>query len=294
MSPDIEKTIRRLKKDILTPITPFLVQAGASLGAYTTGLAAVQGLGMALRISSASPVFGPASGVIGVGLASAMAGQAALAAKAWNKDHNTAAIFDPRAWKRRYRQEDILIDAALGISLFKIMGGSFRTIMPSDLSKVGAAARSSVPAAGVEYAPVGKKIELLQHFRKDGCHHCGTRNGRVIGDHMPPNYHVKLQQAKSGWWVRQPLVKWTANALGIPIGPPRQRYFPQCEACSQLQSAAIRHNKRRLVFHEVLHRGGRSSAWHASGVILGLRHMTTGAQFMNKLRTSSGSGGGRR
>lgn len=26
---------------------------------------------------------------------------------------------------------------------------------------------------------------------RDGCHHCGKRRGSLIGDHMPPNKHVK-------------------------------------------------------------------------------------------------------
>ena len=36
-----------------------------------------------------------------------------------------------------------------------------------------------------------------------------------------------------------------------------------------------------LVFHEVLHHGGRSQAWHYAGTLLGLRH-----------HSSSSSGGG--
>lgn len=42
-----------------------------------------------------------------------------------------------------------------------------------------------------------------------------------------------------------PPLRQVAEALNIPTGPPRQRYFPQCEACSQKQSAAIRNSKAR-------------------------------------------------
>ena len=28
------------------------------------------------------------------------------------------------------------------------------------------------------------------HGCRDGCHHCGSRMGRVIGDHIPPNKYV--------------------------------------------------------------------------------------------------------
>ena len=42
-----------------------------------------------------------------------------------------------------------------------------------------------------------------------------------------------------------------------------------------------------LVFHEVLHRGGTSTAWHFAGSLLGLRHYHGGPD-------SSGGGGGSR
>ena len=267
--------LQQLGKKAKIALQPFVIQAGASMTAYAAGLAAMQGLGMALRVSTATPVLGPAGGVMGVGIASALAGQAALAARAYNKD-GFKAIADARAWKKRFRQEDILIDATLGIALFKIMGGRFRTVMPSNVTKIGAAVRSSVPAPGVEYASAARKIELKTYFRTTGCHHCGSRVGSVVGDHMPPNHHVRLHQSQKPW-ARSPLLKWVANALNIPTGPPRQRYYPQCLNCSSLQSSAVRNGKTRLVFHEVFHRGGVSSAWHAAGVILGLRHMMTQA-----------------
>lgn len=146
----------------------------------------------------------------------------------------------------------------------QVMGGRFRSVMPSDLSRVGAIARESLPAAGVEYATEANRVELARFFRRqgpavaqplpaamwsvaelglhvqqqgraaaqggpppqphppsqvtarvcwggaplrsshgppacppacpprrDGCHHCGKRRGALVGDHMPPNKHVK-------------------------------------------------------------------------------------------------------
>jgi hypothetical protein len=47
------------------------------------------------------------------------------------------------------------------------MGGRFRSVMPSDLSKVGAIARDSLPALqGPEYATQSAKAQLVRHFRK--------------------------------------------------------------------------------------------------------------------------------
>ena len=128
-----------------------------------------------------------------------------------------------------------------------------------------------------------------------------------------------------------------ADALNIPTGPPRQRYYPQCTSCMQKQSAAIRNDKvggaqtrwevgrgragvecatrlvarwqgawlllpcalhaglslppslrpmqTVLVFHAVLHHGGRSQAWHYAGAMLGMRHYSSSS--------SSGGGNGR-
>ena len=98
---------------------------------------------------------------------------------------------------------------------------------------------------------------------------------------MPPNKLVKDAQAQAKSLARRALLRlpWArraADALGMPALPPRQRYYPQCGRCSQLQAAAIRTGRMRLVFHEVLHRGGTSSAWHVAGTLVGLRHYSGG------------------
>lgn len=125
--------------------------------------------------------------------------------------------------------------------------------------QVGAIAHESLPAAGVDYATGGSRRELLRFFRRDGCHHCGTRRGYdVIGDHMPPNKHVKeLQATARRLPLRLPGARPLARAVGLPTGPPRQRYYPQCRACSQRQAGAIRNDKRVLIWHEV--RGGKGT-----------------------------------
>lgn len=46
------------------------------------------------------------------------------------------------------------------------MGGRFRSVMPSDLARVGAIARESLPAAGVEYASEANRLELTRFFRR--------------------------------------------------------------------------------------------------------------------------------
>ena len=50
------------------------------------------------------------------------------------------------------------------------MGGSFRSLMPSDLVQVGAVARGSVPAVSAdEYATQANKADLLRYFRRCVC-----------------------------------------------------------------------------------------------------------------------------
>ena len=184
---------------------------------------------MAMRISCATPVLGPLCGLVGVGVASALAGQTAL--------HLRHALLPPgeaRAAARLpppWRVDGMLVDAALGVALFKGMGGRFRSVMPSDLTRVGAVAVESMPTRGIEYASAGKRRELLRFFRRDGCHHCGTRRGEVIGDHMPPN-KVALEAAQRTPALLRPLanLRWArrgADALGIPVGRVAQRYYPQ-------------------------------------------------------------------
>lgn len=108
----------------------------------------------------------------------------------------------------------------------------------------------SCPAGACDASPHTSPPRLSQtptpKHRSDGCHHCGTRRGPVIGDHMPPNKHVKeyVKTARRSL-LSLPGARQMAEALNIPTGPPRQRYYPQCGSCSQKQSTAIRNNKVR-------------------------------------------------
>lgn len=247
------------------------------MGAFWTGLATAQAAGVALRVSCATPVAGPIGGFLGVGFASALAGQAAIKCRMWEKDHKLPWQYS-RGIMQGVHSRDVLVDAALGIALFKFMGGRFRSVMPSDLLKVGAIGKESLPAGGPAYATEEKRGEILRFFRRDGCHHCGTRKGPSIGDHMPPNKMVaetiKAMKKTLGLHklFNMPYVRKAAASMNIPVGPPRQRYYPQCQSCSQKQASAVRMGRSILVMHEVLHHGGKGTAWHYAGVLLGMRH----------------------
>ena len=119
---------------------------------------------------------------------------------------------------------------ALGIvlscALFRLQGGRFRAIAPSSLYNPGAFGQvsGSIPASGREYATTSERAQLLALGKKHGCHTCGRRwfTG-FVGDHMPPNYLVKPGQ--------------------------KQRFYPQCTTCSNLQGATIRAGKVKLMSH---------------------------------------------
>lgn len=111
------------------PAWPFVAQAAASMAAYAAGLAATQGAGMALRVSCATPIRANLLGAAGVAASSVLAGQAGRAAAAVVSGRRLQDL-QPPSWP------EMAVDALLGVGLFKVMGGQYHTLMPSDLSKV--------------------------------------------------------------------------------------------------------------------------------------------------------------
>ncbi|KAL3159584.1 hypothetical protein ABBQ38_009997 [Trebouxia sp. C0009 RCD-2024] len=285
---------------LFEPAVPFFINGLASGAAFTTGLAATQFLGIACRVSCASPVLGPSMGIVGVGVASAMGGQAALHCQHHFKTGRHPLSLAPQA---AFLRKDLLLDACMGIILYKMMGGRYRNVMPSDLFKRGALARGSLPAPGKRYASENFRDELRILMRRDGCHHCGKKQGRTVGDHIPPNKQVwgsskdltsQVQElmgtsrrkplrtkppgtSKNSLWLR--VQRW----LGFhPILP--QRYYPQCTSCSNKQSQAVKMDKRTLVVHMA---GPRP--WHYAGVLVGMRYfhapVSAGALLTNDLHS---------
>ncbi|KAF8065826.1 haloacid dehalogenase-like protein [Scenedesmus sp. PABB004] len=228
-------------------ILPFGAQVVASAAAYTVGVTATQLVGFVLKISCATPVLGPCMGVIGVGVASALAGQAS------KHTHKLA------------------------------MGGRFSSLMPSDLARPGALAFESIPArpeASEAYAKPSVKRELARIFRRDGCHHCGSRRGPVIGDHMPPNKLVggRNKADKLGGLLGDlPGVGKVRELIGLAgRGRPLQRFYPQCQRCSIKQATALRTGRRVLVLH--LH-APRHRSEHLAGVFVGIRQNVPPVSF---------------
>ncbi|KAJ7376366.1 hypothetical protein OS493_035111 [Desmophyllum pertusum] len=105
--------------------------------------------------------------------------------------------------------------------VFKLLGGKFRSVLPSSLIHPGAFARGYIPAKGQNYASVAVRQKLTLLGKKYGCHSCGKRwRTSFVGDHMPPNKLVRKGQ--------------------------RQWFYPQCTSCSSLQGAAVSSMSRLL------------------------------------------------
>lgn len=151
--------------------------------------------------------------------------------------------------------------------------------MPSDLTKPGALAFESIPARADNseaYAAPSVKRELARIFKRDGCHHCGSRKAPVIGDHMPPSKMLQASKDPLGKWVRDlPVIGKVAEVVGGAGGRgrgrgPLQRFYPQCQRCSIKQAGAVRNGKRVLVLHLTWPRRGRGE--QLAGVFVGLRY----------------------
>lgn len=72
----------------------------------------------------------------------------------------------------------LLARLSFGCLPAQALGGRFSSVMPSDLTKPGALAFESIPARADHseaYAQPSVKRELARIFKRDGCHHCGTR-----------------------------------------------------------------------------------------------------------------------
>lgn len=195
----------------------------------------------------------PALGLLSVGLASALANHVTR-----QLDHSLATGQGPLSLPLRART--VALDAVLGAAVYRSLGSRFASVLPSDVRFPGARVQGSLPAKGREYATPAERAQLQAMMRRDGCHHCGRRKGKVIGDHMPPNKsahggttgafgptnwgnpeEVRAQALRT---LKQlPLV----GRVVLEYQPPPQRYYPQCEPCSLVQSNVMRTGKGKYV-----------------------------------------------
>lgn len=208
-----------------------------------------------MRISCATPIVAPWAGAAGVAAASVVAGHTSRKVQQWwEKGTNP---FE-RGMFEGLRKEDAIVDAVMGMGLFKLLGGSFRSVLPSDLRFPGALAKESLPARGSDYATDIQRAELRLLHQRHGCHHCGSKRGPTIADHMPPNKVVHggaegLPKRKFLWWT-------------LPRKIIKQRFYPECGQCSQKQAECVRTGTKKLVMHF-----GGFQPFYLAGILVGLR-----------------------
>ena len=89
-----------------------------SLAALLSSFSRGQAAGLACRVSCATPVLGPALGMVGVGAASAMAGQASLLCRQ-EMERRSSGTGPRPAPPPLLRRKDLVLDALLGVVLFK-------------------------------------------------------------------------------------------------------------------------------------------------------------------------------
>lgn len=111
-------------------------------------------VGFVLKVSCATPVLGPTMGLVGVGLANVLAGQASRHTRKMvvTKSHPLAAGF----WEAP-NPEDMVLDAVMGVCIFKVRAQGCSV---SDVISSVSGLRSSAPsrtcrAASCKHLQVG-------------------------------------------------------------------------------------------------------------------------------------------
>lgn len=239
-----------LSKRVLLYLVP---PSGAAL-TFGGTLVAAQAAGAAMGISCATPVLASLMGCVALCGASAASAQVSYSLRRLCSSSPQMARRGGGGEEGCLSRESLLVHAVFGVIAFKVLGGSCRNLMPSNVVNPGALARGSMPARGPKYANEVEQGLIHDLYRKHGCHHCGKRGGDSIADHMPPNVTVHGR----GWAGNGPPSKastfFTRLASTVPLPPmaskvAQQRFYPQCTDCMKIQSAALRHGKKSLVFH---------------------------------------------
>lgn len=242
LPPSITSAVSKLQasrsnsKNWRSPLLATILPPCAASVSFLCSLALAQGAGKLLRVSCAIPVVAPIVGGVGVAVASAISAQVSFTVRRVCESNGRFENLE------LISREKALFYALFGVVAYKVLGGSLRNVMPSDVIRPGAHAHSSIPSRGIRYANDVESGLIKDLFKRFGCHHCGRRRGSAIADHMPANMLAK--EAMAGNFFTR-LVRIQPKVS--------QRLYPQCLSCSKLQSTALRHGKHKLVFH--YHRG---------------------------------------
>jgi len=99
-------------------VAPFAGHAAVSAVTFGGSLGAVQAGAYFCRLSCSTPIAAPLVGALGVGAASAAAGQASAALGRWRREGKP--LFQADSWAGAVQVEDLVLDALLGCALFVV------------------------------------------------------------------------------------------------------------------------------------------------------------------------------
>eukprot|EP00742_Colponemidia_sp_Colp-10_P009909 GILJ01010845.1.p1 GENE.GILJ01010845.1~~GILJ01010845.1.p1 ORF type:complete len:268 (+),score=19.21 GILJ01010845.1:103-804(+) len=221
---------------------------------FICGTAATQAIAYLLRISAAPSLMRHGFGLAGVAASVLAAGQ-------------TVPISFNYMLGKPWQPTSIGVDVAVrdmlfGLICFRALGGLPKSPLPSDLRYPGAFSRHSLAATNA-YADIEERGSIKGIAQVLGCHSCGLRNGPFHADHMPPNYVAKSLDAQ-----------FLRKLFRIKT---KQRYYPQCRPCSNLQSTAVKTDTRILRTHFAVLR-----PYHATGVFVGMFSSVTAPSLTAK------------
>ncbi|CAM9114088.1 unnamed protein product [Phaeothamnion confervicola] len=220
----------------------YCIEAGARClaggSAFFACLVASQALQGALRISTGTPLGIPS--LIGLatvcGASAAAVGVSEAAGSFLTTGDARKVLSLPQAQAAPENLEALAGVGAFGVAAFRALGGRFHSIAPSRLDSLGSFAHSPFSLrATLNYATAQEKVALSKLGEVFGCHSCGGRRGPFHADHMPPVKVVAAANARL--WRR--MLRATVS----------QRFYPQCKACSELQSSAVRNASGAFVYH---------------------------------------------
>lgn len=187
-----------------------------------------------LRLSCSIPVASSVFGSLAVATSATIASITSLSASLFYQRFHPSLVekkYNKTTFKLRYSFSTTDIGfyvAAAGVT-FKLIGGRFKSVLPSSFYKSGAFAHSFIPAKGQQYATTKEKLILNSIGRKHGCHTCGNRRSKFyVGDHIPPNSLRKQGE--------------------------QQVFYPQCNKCSSSQGGllggnSLKNSKLKLRTH---------------------------------------------
>ncbi|WBY56324.1 hypothetical protein Py17XNL_000704193 [Plasmodium yoelii yoelii] len=91
-----------------------------------------------------------------------------------------------------------------------------------------------------------KEIDILRNYCKEtGCHTCGSVcYDKFIGDHQPP---IQVVKDTIEYYKKKKILLFFLKLF--KLYDTKQRLYPQCVRCSQLQSASVRCKKMKLIPH---------------------------------------------